>query len=166
MCVTPKDTLILHAAVVEYNGKGYLFMGNSGTGKSTHSRLWTKHISGARVINDDQPVIRIHPDGTSWVYGTPWGGKKPVYCNVKLPIGGIIQLEQAPSNEIRQEKRLEAYSHLWDALFNRYSMEQTDILHNTITKLMSSVTIWHLNCLPNKEAAILCCKTVTKKKKC
>lgn len=161
MSVTPHETLIMHATVVEYKGKGYLFTGKSGTGKSTHSRLWAKHIRGARLFNDDQPVVRIHEDGTAWVYGTPWGGKTPVYINEVLPVGGIIILKQAPSNQIRRARNLEAYSTLWSNIFNRFSMEQTDSLHNTINKLIGSAPVWHLDCLPNKDAAILCCKTVT-----
>ena len=161
-CTVPHQTLIFHSVVIEYKGKGYLILGKSGTGKSTHSRLWARHIPGARIINDDQPVVRILPDGTAWVYGTPWGGKSPVYCNEKYPIGGIVQLAQAPVNKIRPIKGFEAYSDLIVSIFSIFSVEQTDRINETISKLISIVPFWHLDCQPNKEAAILCCKTITK----
>ena len=66
-----KDTLVLHAVVVSYGGKGYMFIAPSGTGKSTHARLWLEHIEGTELVNDDFPVVR-----DEMVYGSPWGGWK------------------------------------------------------------------------------------------
>ena len=63
------DTLLLHAVVLSCEGKGYLFLGPSETGKSTHARLWLKHIEGTELVNDDHPVVR-----NGVVNGSPWGG--------------------------------------------------------------------------------------------
>ena len=60
------DTLLLHAVVVSCEGKGYLFLGPGGTGKSTHARLWLENVEGTKLVNDDFPVVR---DGM--VYGSP-----------------------------------------------------------------------------------------------
>ena len=65
------DTLVLHAVVVSCEGKGYMFIGPSGTGKSTHARMWLLNVEGTKLVNDDFPVVR---DGV--VYGSPWGGLK------------------------------------------------------------------------------------------
>ena len=156
-------TLILHAVVVEYKGLGYIFIGNCRTGKTTHSHLWVDNIPGAKYFNDDRPVIRIHPDGSAWVYGTPWAGDSPVYRNEKLPIGGIVQLAQAPFNKIRSVPKLEAYTNLLPRIQNALIVEQADSLKRTIIELISAVPSWHLDCLPNKEAAILCCNTIVKR---
>ena len=51
-------TLLLHASVTRYEGRGNLFFGVSGTGKSTHSRLWHEFVLGSDLMNDDNPVIR------------------------------------------------------------------------------------------------------------
>lgn len=161
MCVTPHNTMILHGVVVEYMKKGYIFIANGGTGKSTHARLWEKYIPNSHVICDDYPIVRKYPNGTTWVSGTPWDGKTPVYCNEMLPIGGIIQLAQAPSNSIRRVKGLDAFYCIWKRVQNVFYQEQTQKLHDTIIQIMSSIPVWHLDCLPNKEAVILCKESVT-----
>ena len=51
-------TLLLHASVTRYEGRGNLFFGVSGTGKSTHSRLWHEFVPGSDLMNDDNPIIR------------------------------------------------------------------------------------------------------------
>ena len=151
-----KGTLLFHAAVVSQEGKGYLFLGTSGTGKSTHAQLWLEHIEGTELVNDDNPVVR---DGV--VYGSPWSGKTPCYRNVSVPIGGIVMLSQAPYNKIRRLKGIEAYvavvesigSKVWD---NRIAESQ----HQTENTLASTIPMWHLECLPDEEAARLCHDTI------
>ena len=152
-----KGTLLFHAAVVSLDGKGYLFLGASGTGKSTHAQLWLEHIEGTELVNDDNPVVR---DGV--VYGSPWSGKTPCYRNVSVPIGGIVMLSQAPYNKIRRLKGIEAYvavvesigSKVWD---NHIAESQ----HQTENTLVSTIPMWHLECLPDEEAARLCHDTIT-----
>ena len=107
-----KQTALFHSSVVSFQDKAYMFLGKSGTGKSTHSRLWLKYIEGTELINDDNPVVRIHDDGSILVYGSPWSGKTPCYRNVSYPLGAIVLLEQAPQNVIRRLKPLEAYAAL------------------------------------------------------
>lgn len=77
----PYATLLMHASVIRNDGRGYLFLGKSGTGKSTHTRLWLSHIPGSDLMNDDNPVVRV-VEGTVYVYGSPWGGE-----NTLLPPG-------------------------------------------------------------------------------
>ena len=80
-----KDLLLIHASVTMKDGKGYLFLGKSGTGKSTHSQLWLKHIPGTELLNDDNPAVRLINDEVI-VYGTPWSGKTPCYKNKQVPL--------------------------------------------------------------------------------
>ena len=74
-------TVTIHASAVAVQDQGCAFIGPSGIGKSTHSRLWLQHIPRARLLNDDQPVLRLHPDGTVMLYGSPWSGKTTCYHN-------------------------------------------------------------------------------------
>ena len=97
LATADKGTVLFHAAVVSHQGRGYMFLGPSGTGKSTHARLWLKHIGGTELVNDDNPVVR-----QGVVYGSPWSGKTPCYRNVSYPLGGIVVLSQAPYNKIEQ----------------------------------------------------------------
>ena len=156
-------TALFHAAVVGFRGKGYLFLGKSGTGKSTHARLWLKHIEGSELVNDDNPVVRVLEDGSVRVYGSPWSGKTPCYRNMDLPAGGFVQLEQAPVNEIRRLRGIAAYAALVPSISGkRWDRAIADGLHATENALASRVPVWHLRCLPDAAAARLCAETVTK----
>lgn len=162
MATAPLHTTLFHAAVIGYEGKGYLFLGKSGTGKSTHARLWLKHIPGSELVNDDNPVVRVFPDGSVRVYGSPWSGKTPCYRNVSLPLGGFVQLAQAPYNAIRRLKGLNAYAVLVPSISGkRWDRTIADGLHATEDALASTVPVWQLECLPDAAAAQLCHDTIT-----
>lgn len=155
-------TSVIHASAVSFQGKAYLFLGNSGTGKSTHSRLWLKHFEGAELINDDKPIIRISENGDVRVYGSPWSGKTPCYRNVNYPLGGLVKLSQAPYNKIRRLSKVEAYFFLLQSIFGkRWNKNISDGLHLFKEKLISLVPVWSLECLPDEEAAKLCKDTIT-----
>ena len=152
-----KQTALFHSSVVSFQDKAYMFLGNSGTGKSTHSRLWLKYIEGTELINDDNPVVRIHDDGSILVYGSPWSGKTPCYRNVSYPLGAIVLLEQAPQNVIRRLKPLEAYAALMISISGkRWDSRLAEGLHETENLLVTHASIWHLDCLPDEDAARVC----------
>ena len=155
--------LEMHASVIENQGKGYLFLGKSGTGKSTHSRLWLENVPGSRLLNDDNPIVRIQDDGTVWVYGSPWSGKTPCYINKGVPVGGIVKLSQAPENRIRSCALPEAYAALYSSVSGlKMNREMYDGLHETMEKTVVSVPFYHLDCLPDADAAQLSSKTIMK----
>ena len=155
-------TALFHAAVVGFEGRGYLFLGKSGTGKSTHARLWLRAVPGSELLNDDNPVVRVEDDGTVRVYGSPWSGKTPCYRNVDLPVGGFVQLEQAPHNAIRPLPGILAYASLVGSISGkRWDRAQADGLHWTENALVGTVPVWHLDCLPDEAAARLCKETIT-----
>ena len=157
------QTTLFHAAVIGHEGRGYLFLGRSGTGKSTHARLWLKHVPGSELVNDDNPVVRVETDGSIRVYGSPWSGKTPCYRNMDLPIGGFVQLSQAPFNRIRRLRGIEAYAVLVPSISGkRWERSIADGLHQTENALASHVPVWHLECLPDEAAAKLCSETITK----
>ena len=156
-------TALFHAAVIGYQGKGYLFLGKSGTGKSTHARLWLKHVPGSELINDDNPVVRVFPDGSVRVYGSPWSGKTPCYRNVDLPAGAFVQLSQAPYNAIRRLRGITAYVALVPSISGkRWDRAMADGLHETENALVQHTPVWHLECLPDAAAACLCCDLITR----
>ena len=158
LATAEKDTLCIHAAVVSCGGKGYLFLGPSGTGKSTHAQLWLKHFEGTELVNDDNPVVR---DGM--VYGSPWSGKTACYRNVSVPIGGIVRLSQAPYNKIRRLSGIEAYVDLAESVGGKvWDSRIAEGLHQTENKLASTIPMWHQECLPDEAAARLCHDTITR----
>ena len=157
LATADKGTVLFHAAVVSHAGKGYMFLGKSGTGKSTHARPWLQHIEDTELVNDDNPVVR---DGI--VYGSPWSGKTPCYRNVQYPLGGIVLLSQAPYNKIEPLKGLQAYAALVPSISGmRWDARIADGLHQSENQLAMTVPMWHLECLPNEEAATLCRTTIS-----
>lgn len=160
----PHKTLLMHSSVVERDGKGYMFLGASGRGKSTHSDLWVKHIEGSTLINDDNPVVRIDSDGTPVVYGSPWSGKRPIYKNVQYPIGGMTAIEQSKTNSIRKESTPIAFGILLSSCSTMKFDKRTHMaVCGTISKILEKLPIYTLSCLPNEEAAKLSCETFAKK---
>lgn len=160
------ETALFHAACVSYKGRGYLFLGKSGTGKSTHARLWLKYIEGTELFNDDNPVVRLfEKDGRKFAvaYGSPWSGKTPCYKNVKFELGGFVLLSQAPFNKISLLKGVSAYAAIMPGISGmRWDKKIADGLHLTQNGLASNVPVWYLECLPDEDAAKLCCRSVAR----
>lgn len=156
------DTFVMHASVVINGGYGYLLMGKSGTGKSTHCSLWMKYIFGSKRLNDDHPVVRFI-DNMPVVYGSPWSGKTSCYCNLSAPIGGFIRLSQSNRNSIHRLAPVEAYASLSaSCAAMTWRQDHADAKHDMIQHLIHRVPCWRLECLPDAEAARLCAEVVRK----
>lgn len=155
-------TLLMHASVIASDNKGYLFLGKSGTGKSTHTSLWLKHFPECHLLNDDNPVVHVDITGKQViVFGSPWSGKTPCYRNESMPVGAFVRLEQAPQNEIKKEGTVRAFAALLPSCSClKQDKEIYGEIVSTITDLASLAPTFHLKCLPNQEAAELCRKTV------
>ena len=157
------DAFLFHAAVVSYAGRGYAFAAKSGTGKSTHSRLWLKFIPDTALLNDDNPVVRLMPDGTVRVFGTPWSGKTPCYINRSVPVGAFVRLFQAPENKIeRMQPPLSGASIIGSASGMRWDKEFYTRMLQLSFGIAKQTGIFTLHCLPDEEAARICHAAVTR----
>lgn len=149
------DTLMMHSSVVAKNGEAYMFLGKSGTGKSTHSSLWLRHLEGYHLLNDDNPVLRI-VDGEVRVYGSPWSGKTPCYRQEQARVGALVMLEQKPYNRISRENVVVALSSmLCSCSVMIWDKESYDAIMRTIEQVIGLRGVWHLECLPDEDAARL-----------
>lgn len=157
-----KDTLLVHASVIKNADKGYLFLGQSGTGKSTHSGLWLKHIAGSELLNDDNPVLRVEEKGAR-VYGSPWSGKTPCYKNDSAQIGAFVQIRQKPENRISREMPLQAFAILLPSMSTmKWDKHIYGSICDSVGRLIERVPLYTLGCRPDKEAAEVCHAEVTK----
>lgn len=151
------NTLMVHASVTVKDGKGYAFLGTSGTGKSTHSQQWLKCLDNTELLNDDNPAVRIGPDGKMKVYGTPWSGKTFCYKNKDAELAAFVMLKQAPHNKFRLLKGIDAYMTL---LTSCSALKWNSSLYNAVGKTVEEVSnhipIGFLECLPDEGAACLC----------
>jgi hypothetical protein len=157
--MTMRDGMPLHAALVEKDGYGVVFLGPSGMGKSTQAKLWVEH-QGADFIIGDRPGLR-RIDG-QWIgFGMPWDGKDGIRQQKQVPIRALISLEQASENSIRRLSKQEAMI----VLLNQVMMPMWDdaamaLLTPLMGQLATEIPFYHLKNLPNREATELTRKTI------
>ena len=157
---TDKCTLLFHSSVTVLDGKAYMFLGHSGTGKSTHSQQWKAAFEKAQLLNDDNPVVRLLPDESVRVYGSPWSGKTPCYKNESAPLQALVQLAQAPQNKIERLRMTQAYPFILASVSGlKLQPQMMDKLYESIARLLETTPVYRLECLPNPDAARLCAQT-------
>ena len=147
------DTVLFHGSCVAVDGVGYLFTAKSGTGKSTHTRLW-RELLGKRavMVNDDKPLIRL-TDSSAVVYGTPWDGKHRLSANIAVPLKAICILERAAQNVIRPITAGEAYPMLLQQVYRPMDPAALGKTLTLLDRLAGAVTLWRLGCNMELEAA-------------
>lgn len=150
-----KDVMLFHGSVIAVDGQAYLFTAKSGTGKSTHTRLWREHFGDRAVmINDDKPLLAISEDGVT-VYGTPWDGKHRLSTNGEAPLVAICILTRAKDNQIRRITKQEAYAMLLQQSYRSHSRENVLKSLQLIDRLAERVALYELGCNMEPEAAVV-----------
>ena len=92
------DAFLIHAVAIEMDSIVYLIAAKSGTGKTTHARLWLQAFGErASVLNGDKPIIR-KIGGEFYAAATPWRGKERQGGVGMRKIGGVAILERATQN--------------------------------------------------------------------
>ena len=147
----------IHTSANVFGDKTLIFLGESGTGKSTHTRLLRERYPESFLLNDDSPFIKVEKDGSVMVYGSPWSGKTPCYKNEQHHLYGIVRLSQAPYNKIRKLSPMESIGALLPSAppMLNYCDETTDALYGYISDILETVPVYHLECLPDTAAAEL-----------
>ena len=155
------DGLMLHSSALELDGVAYLFSGNSGVGKSTHTRLWQSTLGkDVKVFNDDKPALRRLDDGW-YAYGTPWCGKDGININMKVPLGGICFLKQGTENSIRRLEKKEAlYKIISQTTSKIRDVEMMNKMLDLVGRLVEEIPVYELCNRPEPEAALLSYNTM------
>jgi hypothetical protein len=149
-----KQGLVIHASALSWEGQGLVFTAPSGTGKSTQARLWVRHM-GALVLNDDRPALRLGNKRT-YVYGTPWSGKRTLYYNASAPLTAVVLLEQAAKNQVIRLPAAEAVAQIIPRCFLPfYDQEIMAMCLNNLGKILSGISVYILKCRPDREAVEL-----------
>ena len=147
------DTLLFHGSVIAVDGVAYLFTAPSGTGKSTHTRLWREHFGErAFMVNDDKPLLHICEDGEIIAYGTPWNGKHKLGTNIGVPLKGICVLAQAPENRIVKITKEEAFQTIFQQTYR--PLDKPVMIKKTLELLdkIMNLPLWHMGCTISEEA--------------
>lgn len=95
------NTFLMHGAVVATGDSAYMFIADSGTGKTTHIKKWIENADGAFVVNGDKPLIKI-TDTQVIACGTPWCGKEQWNTNTMVPLKAIVVMERSEDNTIEE----------------------------------------------------------------
>lgn len=151
--------MLLHGSVIAVDGEGYMFTAASGTGKSTHVRLW-RELFGERavMVNDDKPLIRVNSDSSdkpAIVYGTPWDGKHHLSTNISVPLRAICILERGEKNEIEKLSVDDAYTMLLQQSFRPHDPMALMQVMQLLTDLSSKIGLYRLKCNMDPEAAVV-----------
>lgn len=158
------DTLLFHGSVVAVDGEAYLFTARSGTGKSTHTRLW-RQIFGDRavMVNDDKPFLQITETGVT-AHGSPWSGKHGLDTNIAVPLKGICLLERGKENRIRPIRTEEAMPMLLKQGYQPPDQSHLPKCLALVDALAEKVPLWHMECSKDPQAAVVSYEAMSGKK--
>ncbi len=145
--------VLFHGSAIALDGEVYLFTAKSGTGKSTHTRLW-REVYGERavMINDDKPLLAIE-DNEVRVYGTPWNGKHRLGENISAPLKAICILERNEKNIIKEENSLATFPEILSQTYRFSDVEGMRSTLSAIDKMLKQVKVYRLGCNMDREAA-------------
>lgn len=149
---------LMHMAVVDYDGKAYAFAAPSGTGKSTHVRLWRRALGNAvTVINGDKPIVRLDQDASRgsvfYVYGTPWAGKEGWQTNTSAPLAGICLLGRGDHDACRRISPQEGLERIARQTYMPQDGEAALQTFVFLDVLLREVPLFELTCTMNMSAA-------------
>lgn len=157
----PRRKVPVHSSVVVCNGRAVMCLGESGTGKSTHTRLWLENIQGTHLLNDDSPILAVEGDDMV-VYGSPWSGKTHCYHQERVPVAALLRLEQKPENSIRKLGVIESFAALQPSCPPCMVKDErcTDLLVDFISDVIRNTAVYRMGCLPNADAALMSHKAI------
>ena len=145
------NRFLLHSSVLSVDGNAYAFLGRSGTGKSTHTRLWMQYVDGVEIVNGDKPLLQ-YTDNGFWVYGTPWMGKENWGANTVAPLKGLCFLEQAKENSIEKLSKSQAVSKIFTQVFLPENETCASKTLELIDKLVEELPMYLLKCTISEDA--------------
>lgn len=149
------NILLFHGSVVALDGQGYLFTAKSGTGKSTHTRLWMQQFGDrCMMVNDDKPLIRVTDSGVT-VYGTPWNGKHRLDTNIAVPLKAVCILERDTMNHIKPVEKKRIYPMMVQQTYRIKDAKKMKRTFELLDVFMQQVSIYRLGCNMEQEAALV-----------
>lgn len=163
-CLSSLGVILFHGSAICVDDRTYVFTAPSGTGKSTHSRLWRELLKDHDVVmvNDDKPFLKVE-EGRVTAYGSPWRGKEGLGCNISAPVEAICSISQGTKNVIRKATPDEMYPIFYEQSLRPFDKEGTENHLHTLDVLTRSVQLYKLECEMSMEAARLSYETMAGK---
>ena len=147
------DTFLFHGSAISVDGQCYLFTAKSGTGKSTHTRLW-RQLLGERavMVNDDKPLIRVHNNNIT-VFGTPYNGKHHLGNNISVPLRAVCILKRSENNCIRKISKADAYPTIIQQCYRPADKNTLAKTLSLVDQMIDHIDLWELGCNMDISAA-------------
>lgn len=152
---------LMHGSAIAKDGRAYLFCAPSGTGKSTHTRLWREVFPDTVMINDDKPIIRKLA-GEFLACGTPWSGKHDLDTNVSIPLKGIVILARGEENRIEHVRPERVLGLLFNQIYRPSSDEAYLKTIDLVSEMLDAVPVYTLWCNMDQSAATVAHETLSK----
>ena len=150
-----RNVLLFHGSAIAVDGQTYLFTAKSGTGKSTHTRLWRQAFGERAVmINDDKPLLHVGEGGVT-AYGTPWNGKHRLGGNLSAPLKALCVLTRDERNHIERITLEDAFPMLFQQCYQPEQAEKIPRVLTLLERLGKTVGLYRLGCNMEPEAAII-----------
>lgn len=147
------DRFVLHGATVQIGGKAYIFTAKSGTGKSTHIRLWMDRFGEAvKIVNGDKPILWKRADGW-YACGTPWCGKEGLTSTDCVSVGGLCFLERAQENSIRPAQPEEIAERIFHQVYRPVDRAQMERFLELLDDFLTRTPCWRMGCNMDPAAA-------------
>lgn len=144
----------IHSSMIDYQGKGLLFLGPSGIGKTTMAELWNKY-KNALIINGDMNFVQ-ETDKCFLGWGTPWHGSSPYCENANVPVHALIVLRQASENSIRELENFEKVQSVSNNIIYPTWLENgMELCLETLDHLLTALPVYELSCRPDEDAVRL-----------
>ena len=139
-----RKMLQLHASLVDDHGRGVVFLGPSGIGKTTQAERWMEH-RGASILNGDMVFLQQTEDGfLGW--GTPWHGSSPYCLNASVPVKALVVLKQAPENRLRELTGFEKVAEVSGSVFYPTWLEGgMELCAATLDRLLTDLPVYRLD---------------------
>ncbi len=153
------EGIILHSSCVQKDGKAYLFSARSGTGKSTHTHLWTKYLENTSIINDDKPLL-IKKDGNWYACGNPFSGKTNENTDTAAVLRAIVFLQRSEKNHIEKISPGQAVSLFIEQTINPSDKDKSIKMLEKIDDILTNVPAFRLYCNMEPDAAITAFKGI------
>ncbi len=147
------DALILHSVAISVDNIGIAFAAKSGTGKTTHTRLWHELLGEKMsIINGDKPIIKFI-DGIPFAYGTPWKGKESFGMNASVQLSNICFIERDSKNSVRRLKKEDAINRIFNQILLPSDPVGSFKTLHMIDNLLDKCNLWVIMCNTDIEAA-------------
>lgn len=156
-------TILFHGSAISADGQGFIFAAKSGTGKSTHARLWQRLLgTQAVMINDDKPFITVTGKHIC-VCGAPWSGKHGLDTNIRVPLKGICFLQRGSENRIRRLSIPEALPLLRDNGCPPLDARGQTAYYALLDAVAAGTDLWQMECTKDPQAAAVAYGAMTGK---